>query len=232
MPDEPKEPADLAELIEQSNRIKGMRREIISGINDLFATIAEVAENEKEGKYGALIKLATRMQDERDIARRDLKQAKLDLAAAVAKQREAHTRLTQVERDRAEATAAMVGALTIRNAAVLMRDRLHQIRTQGMSNKEDAKMAAAAHEIVVKFDEATAGYIHGSAPVSIHVKDDKIKVHLDPAVPLSVDSDSWGQKESREAIEAQKVRRATTDLAPVPDYVKRKRDQVDKRSRT
>lgn len=152
-------PPTLTELIEQANRLKGMRAEIVREVNELFATIAEVAENEREGKYGAMVAFAARMQDERDEAREKIKRLEAELTQAKALSNEAIGRASILEQERNADNLAAVGALTIRSAAIRMRDALHNIRMEGVSSAEFARMAARAHELVVSFDEETKDYI-------------------------------------------------------------------------
>lgn len=149
----------LPELIAKANALANRRIDVVRMVNDLFATIAEVAEEEREGKYGALTALAARMQDERDEAREELQAARAELDEVKSSRDELLTRVGVLQRQIAGDGLAAVGALTIRGAAVKMRNSLDRIRKGAMTSSEDARMAARAQELVVVFDEETKDYI-------------------------------------------------------------------------
>jgi chromosome segregation ATPase len=152
-------PGSLVELIEQANRLQGMRARIVREVNELFATIAEVAENERDGKYNALIELAARMQDQRDEAQQRIQELESELRQARQAQAEANARAADFERRDAEKSSALVNALSIRNAAVQMRNELDRERMKARGDVKGAAFAARCHELVVAFDEQTAGMI-------------------------------------------------------------------------
>lgn len=89
----------LPELIAKANSLKGMRADVIRMVNDLFATIAEVAEDEREGKYGAMIQLAARMQDDRDEALERIQWLETELADVRRSRDDMLARLNDAARD-------------------------------------------------------------------------------------------------------------------------------------
>lgn len=159
MADSTSEPASILDLIEHANRLRGLRADIVRSVNELFATIADVAENEQEGKYGALVELTARMQDQRDEALDRVRELEGKLAAARDSANETHREASSAEAALTEMRSATVNALTIRNAAVEMRNALDDWRMKAVATSADARAGARAHELVVQFDERTADMI-------------------------------------------------------------------------
>lgn len=109
----PPDRASIPALVERANTLIAMRGQIIREVNDLFATIAEVAENEMEGKYSAMIEYAARMQDARDAAIENAQTLRVELKDSQDTVRELRDRLQAggVKVEESVALERLLGAL-------------------------------------------------------------------------------------------------------------------------